>query len=181
MAQIKQEEWSYSPAEARCSRRRRSGIGLDGTCLLMGEDGWREAMVGTLAFFDKSEGDRQHTVYLAATPEYGKAKFLARIGGGDRAGPSSSSPRPATSGSPTVASGNWDFLGRHTSVQVVDLWHAAEYLGKAAVVLYRGQPQARKMWLDDACHRLKYEAGGAGWVLKRLRALGPGAAVGPGR
>ena len=38
----------------------------------MTEDGWREAMVGTLDFFDKS-GERQHTVYLAATPEYGKA------------------------------------------------------------------------------------------------------------
>jgi hypothetical protein len=54
---------------------------------------------------------------------------------------------------------------------VVDFWHAAEYLGKAAVVLYRGQPHARKAWLDDACHRLKHEAGGAEWVLKRLRTL----------
>src|SRR3954465_7039752 len=77
VAQSKQEGWSYSlpkfdepPASV--------GIGLDGTCLLMGEDGWREAMVGTLAFFD-AEGERQHTVYLAATPEYGKAKFLARL------------------------------------------------------------------------------------------------------
>ena len=69
------------------------------------------------------------------------------------------------------AKGNWDFLGRHTEVQVTDFWHAAEYLGKAAVVLYRGQPQTRKAWLDDACHRLKHEPGGAEWVLKRLRSL----------
>src|SRR3954467_7826456 len=27
-------------------------VSLDGTCTLMGEDGWREAMVGTLAFYD---------------------------------------------------------------------------------------------------------------------------------
>ena len=40
--------------------------------------GWRETMVGTLSFYDKA-GERQHTVYLAATPEYGKAKFLGRL------------------------------------------------------------------------------------------------------
>src|SRR5438309_8671756 len=63
VAQIKQEDWSYAlprfegpPASV--------GIGLDGTCLLMTEDGWREAMVGTPAFFDES-GERQHTVYPA--------------------------------------------------------------------------------------------------------------------
>src|SRR3954454_6809946 len=53
-------------------------ISLDGTCTLMGEDGRREAMVGTLASYD-ADGERQHTVYLAATPEYGKAKFLGRL------------------------------------------------------------------------------------------------------
>ncbi len=40
----------------------------------MCDDGWREAMVGTLAFYDV-EGERQHTIYLAATPEYGRAKI----------------------------------------------------------------------------------------------------------
>ena len=68
-------------------------VSLDGTCTLMCEDGWREAMVGTLPFYD-AEGERQHTVYLAATPEYGKAKFLGRLeaemrlrGGPARPGP----------------------------------------------------------------------------------------------
>jgi hypothetical protein len=57
------------------------------------------------------------------------------------------------------AKGNWEFLRRHTDVQVTDFWHAAEYLGQAAVVLYRGQPQTRKAWLDDACDRLKHDSG----------------------
>ena len=35
--------------------------------LLMCEGGWRETMVGTLGLYD-AEGDRQHTIYLAATP-----------------------------------------------------------------------------------------------------------------
>jgi len=136
---------------------------------LMTEDGWREAMVGTLAFFDKS-GERQHTVYLAATPEYGKAKFLARLEA-EIGKAKLKFPGARYVGLADGASGNWEFLGRHTSVQVVDFWHAAEYLGKAAVVIYRGQPHSRKAWMDDACHRLKHEPGGAEWVLKRLRTL----------
>ena len=69
------------------------------------------------------------------------------------------------------AKGNWEFLGRHTDVQVTDFWHAAEYLGKAAVVIHRGHPRTKEAWLEEACHRLKHEPGGAEWVLKQLRRL----------
>ena len=45
------------------------------------------------------------------------------------------------------AKGNWEFLERHTDAQVVDFWHAAEYLGKAAAVIYRASPRrARRGW-----------------------------------
>src|SRR5512142_1537226 len=167
-ALAKEEDWSYTlpkfdepPATV--------AVSLDGTCLLMGEDGWRETMVGTLSFYDR-EGERQHTVYLAATPEFGKAKFLGRLEAEiDRA--KAKSPDARYVGIADGAKGNWEFLGRHTEVQVTDFWHAVEYLGKAAVVRYRGQPRARKAWLDEACQRLKHEPGGAGWVLKRLRSL----------
>src|SRR3954462_5246201 len=168
-AMAKEEDWSHAlpkfekpPATV--------AVSLDGTCTLMCEDGWREAMVGTLAFYDR-EGERQHTVYLAATPEYGKARFLGHLEAEiERA--KVKCPDAHYVGIADGAKGNWEFLGRHTDVQVTDFWHAAEYLGKAAVVLYRGQPQTRKAWLDDACHRLKHEVGGAEWVLKRLRSLG---------
>jgi len=168
VAQIRQEDGSYAPPRLE-NAPAAVGIGLDGTCLLMGEDGWREAMVGTLAFFD-ADGERQHTVYLAATPGYGRAKSLARTEE-EIARAELKYPGARDIGVADGAVGNWDFLGRHTTARVVDFWHAAEYPGKAAVVLYRGQPHARKAWLDDACHRLKHEAGGAGWVLKRLRTL----------
>ena len=164
----KEEDWSYTLPKFD-EPTATVAISLDGTCLLMGEDGWRETMVGTLSFYDR-EGERQHTIYLAATPEYGKAKFLrhleAEIG---RA--KSKCPNARYVGIADGAKGNWEFLGRHTDVQVTDFWHAAEYLGKAAAVLYRGYPRTREAWLDEACHRLKHEPGGAGWVLKRLRSL----------
>ena len=67
------------------------------------------------------------------------------------------------------AKGNWDFLAKHTAVQVVDFWHAVEYLGKAATVLYRGQPATREKWMDENCHTLKHAPDGAEAVLKRLR------------
>jgi len=35
-------------------------------------------MVGTLSLYD-SEGERQHTIYLGAAPEYGKKSFLERL------------------------------------------------------------------------------------------------------
>jgi hypothetical protein len=77
VALAKQEDWSYQLPKLE-SPPASVALSLDGTCTLMCEDGWREAMVGTLAFYD-AEGERQHTVYLAATPEYGKAKFLGQM------------------------------------------------------------------------------------------------------
>lgn len=53
-------------------------IGLDGTCMLLCDDGWREAMRGTLSLYDES-GNRLHTIYSAAAPEYGKACFLNQL------------------------------------------------------------------------------------------------------
>jgi hypothetical protein len=164
----KEEDWDYTLPKFE-EPPSTVAVSLDGTCLLMSEDGWRETMVGTLSFYD-GEGERQHTIYLAATPEYGKAKFLDHLEteiGRARA----LCPDAHYLGIADGAKGNWEFLVRHTDVQVTDFWHAVEYLGKAAVVLYRGQPQTRKAWLDEVCHRLKHEPGGAEWVLKRLRTL----------
>ena len=44
-------------------------VGLDGTCLLLVDDGHRQAMVGTVSLYDR-DGERLHTIYVAATPEY---------------------------------------------------------------------------------------------------------------
>jgi hypothetical protein len=167
-AMAKEEGWSYTlPKFERPPAT--VAVSLDGTCTLMCEDGWREAMVGTLAFYD-ADGERQHTVYLAATPEYGKAKFLGRLEA-EIGRAKAKCPGARYVGLADGAKGNWEFLGRHTDVQVTDFWHAAEYLGKAAVVIHRGHPRTREAWLEEACHRLKHEPDGAEWVLKRLRTL----------
>jgi len=69
VVQAKEEAWSYAPPKED-SQIATVGIGLDGTCMLMCEDGYREAMVGTVSLYD-SEGERQQTIYLGAAPEYG--------------------------------------------------------------------------------------------------------------
>ena len=53
-------------------------ISLDGAYMLMRLDGYREAMVGNISFYDV-EGNRQHTIYLGEAPEHGKSTFTKRL------------------------------------------------------------------------------------------------------
>src|SRR4051794_36504126 len=62
----KGEGWNYPLPESE-EPPSAVAVSLDGTCLLMSEDGWRGTTVGTLSFY-APEGERLHTVYLAATP-----------------------------------------------------------------------------------------------------------------
>ncbi len=79
VVEAKEDKWNYQiPAVDK--KVSSIAIGMDGTTLLLCQDGYREAMVGTIALYDK-EGERQHTNYLAATPEHGKARFLAQLEG----------------------------------------------------------------------------------------------------
>jgi hypothetical protein len=168
VALAKEEDWSYHLPKLEAPPVM-VALSLDGTCALMCEDGWREAMVGTIGFYDR-EGERQHTIYLAATPEYGKATFLGRLEA-EVDEVKRRYPEAHYVGIADGAKGNWEFLERHTEAQVVDFWHAAEYLGKAAAVIYRGQPATRKSWLEASCHTLKHDPEGAATILKQLKSL----------
>jgi hypothetical protein len=166
VALAQEESWDYALPEMEHPATTIT-LGLDGTCLLMCEDGWRETMVGTIGFYDQA-GERQPTISMAATPEYGKATFLGRLES-EVARVKAKYPAAHSVGIADGAKGNWEFLAKHTEVQVVDFWHAAEYLGKAAAVLYRGHPATREKWVEENCHRLKHDPGGAEAVLKQLR------------
>jgi hypothetical protein len=74
VAQAKEQSWHY--VTPKLERRVETvSIGIDGTCLLLSEEGSREAMTGTLSLYD-GQGERLHAIYLGATLEYGKARFL---------------------------------------------------------------------------------------------------------
>ena len=77
IALLKAENWHYQTPKLAVPIATVS-IGVDGTCLLLCEGGFRQAMVGTISLYDE-EGERQHTTYVAASPEYGRATFLERM------------------------------------------------------------------------------------------------------
>jgi hypothetical protein len=176
VALAKQEDWEYALPDLEETPSTIT-VGMDGTCLLMCEGGWRETMVGTLGFYD-AEGERQHTIYLAATPEYGKATFLDRM---DREIERVKAAYPGARyvGLADGAKGNWEFLGRHTGTQVIDFWHAAEYLSDAAGVLFARSPDAKRAWLESNCRRLKHEGGAARQLIKDLRRMAAEKGVSP--
>ncbi len=168
VALAKQEDWEYALPDLEGPTATIT-IGMDGTCLLMCEDGWREAMVGTIGFYD-SRGQRQHTIYLGATPEYGRSKFLDRMER-EIGRVKATYPRARYVGLADGGQGNWGFLERHTDTRVIDFWHAAEYLSDAADVLFVRTPKAKEAWLESACHRLKHQPGAAKQLVKDLRRL----------
>ena len=117
VVQAKEENWRYVPPEMDAEIAT-VAVGLDGTTLLLCEGGWREAMVGTVALFD-AQGERQHTIYLGATPEYGRETFLARLTREvERA--KQRYPEATFIGIADGSDSNWRFLEQHTDEQILD-------------------------------------------------------------
>jgi hypothetical protein len=155
IVQAKEESDNYEPPEIDV-KIESVGIGLDGTCMLMCEDGWREAMVGTISLYD-GEGERQHTIYVGATPEYGRKRFLERL---EREIRQTKDRYPSATyvGIADGAESNWKFLNEHTEEQILDFYHASGYLGILAEVLHPKQIPEQKEWLKTSCHQLKHES-----------------------
>jgi hypothetical protein len=168
VAQATEEQWHYATPELG-EPVRTIGIGLDGTCMLLVEEGYRQAMVGTLSLYD-GEGERLHTIYVAATPEYGKETFQQRL---DREIKHVQGlyPKARLTAVADGASDNWDFLGRYTDDGCVDFHHATGYLSGAAKAAHPGSFRQREEWLEERCHRLKHRAGAAAAILAELEGL----------
>jgi hypothetical protein len=134
---------------------------------------WRNAMVGTIALYNKS-GERLGTLYTgAAPPEHsgdGKEDFwflmereLATI--------KALYPKAQYHG---ISDGARDFvpwLTKHTDRLTLDFWHAAGYLSTAAggmVEAGKGQAARQKQWLTKAASQLKHEDGAAQTLLETM-------------
>jgi hypothetical protein len=141
-------------------------LGLDGTCMLMHDDGWREAMCGSIGFYD-SDGERLHTIYCAATPEYGKEKFKEKLSREielvQRA-----FPNVLYVGVADGAKDNWIFLKQYTKYLILDFYHAREYISKAANAIFGKDKKSKDAWVEDWSHRLKHKQGVVGRFLKEL-------------
>jgi len=158
----KNRYWDYAKSEPDPAMVAYISIGIDGTSMLFCEGGYRQAMVGTIAFFD-ALGERLHTTYVAASPEYGKGTFFTRMDeeikrvkdiyvGVRYIG---------------ITDGAADFrpwLKKHTTTQILDFWHVTEYINEAAAAIHRNKAP-RKTWIKEACHTLKHKHGAAQRIL----------------
>jgi hypothetical protein len=171
IVQAKEEKWEYDPPDLPRAVQH-IAVGIDGTCMLMTEEGWREAMTGTIALYD-SAGERMHTTYVAATPEYGKETFKTKMGR-EIERVKARYPCVLVTGLGDGAKDNWSFLARYCDRLVIDFWHVSEYVHKVAdarwgdAVCHR---EAKESWLEDRLHKLKHEDGYAKQLLSEFKKI----------
>jgi hypothetical protein len=123
-------------------------------------------MVGTISLYDPL-GKRHHTIYIGATPEYGKASFLERL---EREIQRTKEryPKATYIGIADGAASNWQFLEGHTQEQILDFYHACGYLGAVAVALYPDDLGQQQQWLTQSCHQLKHNSQAATQLYEQM-------------
>lgn len=168
VALAKEESWSYELPEM--PRKVNSiAVGVDGTCMLLVKDGWREAMVGTIGLYGK-DGTRMHTIQIGATPEYGKKIFYSRF---ERELDliKNKFPKAVCVGIADGAKSNWEYLKDKTDEQTIDFWHASGYLGRAAEAMFSKDNEKceHRDWIDNSCHKLKHNIGAATRLLNEMK------------
>jgi hypothetical protein len=168
VVQIKEEHWHYATPKLQEPISTIS-IGVDGTCMLVVDDGKRQAMVGTISLYDKA-GERQHSIYVAATPEYGKEAFCERMTR-EIEHVMELYPKAHRTGVADGAEDNWTFLRPYIHDECVDFHHVAAYLYGVARVLHPRSFEARHAWVQENCHKLKHEKGHAQTLLAEMQRL----------
>jgi hypothetical protein len=170
IASAKEELWSYTTPlldEAITS----VVISMDGAYVLMREDGYREAMVGAISLYD-AKGDRQHSIYIGEAPEYGKATFTERLER-EIAHVKKHYPAALYLGIADGAKNNWPFLEKHTGRQLLDFFHATEYLADVAHAAFPGKTDKpkREAWLHERCRQLKHDVGAVDAIITEMEKL----------
>lgn len=168
IAQAKEELWDYTTPLLDDDVKIIS-LSLDGAMVPMRDGDWREAMVGSLSLYD-AEGQRLHSVYLGASPEYGKHDFKKKFVAEARR-MTELYPAAQRLGIADGAPMNWAILKPLVQHTLLDFYHVTEYLAEAA---YGAHPEKtgkakRQAWLTQQCHTLKHDENGAGVVLKELK------------
>jgi len=159
IAQSKEELWEYTTPSLEDEAITTVMLSLDGAYILIRDDGYREAMVGTISLYNV-EGKRQHTIYIGEAPEHGKGSFFQRLENEIKK-IKKQYPNATYLGIADGAKNNWGFLEKHTSLQLLDFYHVTEYLANVAYAAYPGKTDKpkRKIWLNEHCKKLKHNTG----------------------
>jgi len=146
------------------------GIGLDGTCSYVGDSGWRETMVGTLSLYKEAEQEIKlwfHPDEIVEEIYPVKEEMIREIGIIKRVVP----PSTKFVGIADGAKDNWSFLAPFVEDEILDFYHASEYLAKASKVVNLRNTQEQKEWFESACHSLKNDEGSALTLLETMKVL----------
>ena len=65
---------------------------------------------------------------------------------------------------------HWKFLQRFVDENVLDYFHATEYLAKVSQAAFKRKFEAKE-WLKQSSHQLKHETSGAKELLKEIKNL----------
>ena len=129
IVQAKEETWHYETPDFTDDEVVTIALGLDGTCMLLCNDNYREAMTGTISLYNKDR-ERLHTIYMGAPPEHGKQVFFDRM---EREIKHIKElyPNAEYVGIADGAESNWKFLEPHVTTQILDFYHASGYIKDA--------------------------------------------------
>lgn len=108
-----------------------ASVGIDGTCMLFCEEGWRQAMVATL--FLRRHGRTPAHGRPGRPPEYGRETFCAKVDVEIQRFKQRYK-RVESIGLADGAHDNWSWLEQRADRAILDFWHAAGYVEKAASV-----------------------------------------------
>lgn len=168
IAIAKEEKWSYEiPKQEK--RVATVSISLDGANIHIRKDGYREGMAGAISLYDK-KGDRLHSIYVAAEPEYGKKGFYKKMEN-EIMRIKLLYPKAKYVGVADGAKDNWTFLESHTDKQILDFYHASEYLGGASSGMFykKKEIEQKEDWLEEQCHNLKHKTGAASRIMNMMK------------
>ena len=160
-----EKEWTYD-LPSNLGEVAFVSISRDGTTTPIKGQGYRETMNGAISLYDNL-GERLHTIYVAKAPEYGKSAFnglfMSEILKVKTLYPSAD-----YVGLADGAADNWAFLKPITDKQLLDFFHATEYLTKVSKCVFSDKTEAAA-WLKQACHSLKHDKGAAKALIKEMK------------
>lgn len=142
-------------------------ISRDGANMPVCPSGWREAMCGSISFYDV-DGSRLHTIYKGCAPQHGTEAFqnlmdweVSRV--------KEKYPNLPYIGLADGAATNWKHLSKYTDIHILDFFHASEYVNEAAKILHPNDKNLSLSWAKNTCHTLKHSPKGAQKILKELK------------
>ena len=134
---------------------------------VIADAGWREASNGTVSLRDK-DGNKLWTRYFDRLPE-GKKQSLKTLIRQEVDHLLGQNPDLELVVTADGEKGNWTFSkSLNPDVEVLDYWHAAEYLKRAADAAFGSDEKVRKKWFEAKRHELRHDPKGVSKVINAL-------------